>query len=511
MRIVFLYREGVSLGVCYLASYIKKYGHEAELVFEHNTFSNMYVKVPFMKKIEKIVDNTINVVISKNPDIVAFSVATAEYQWALEMAGKIKSRINVPVIFGGFHPTILPEKCITNKQVDMICRGEGEAPLADLLNGMQNGRIDYSIKNMWFKKDGNIIKNELRPLIENLDSLPFPDMDLIFKYFPEFWKREIGFVLASRGCPFGCSYCGNAAYNEIYKNKGKILRLRSPDNVIKECVCLKTKYRVKKIHFQDDLFASNTPWLEEFIPKYNKFIKLPFTCLGHPKVMSRRNIELLKEGGCRLTIIGVQSGSERIRKEIFYRNETNEEIACFAGDCHEMKLNFSFNHIFDAPTDDEKEIMKSAEFYNSVRPKIIDSYCLVYFPKAEIIKTAIKEKILTEKDQIEIEEGNFKGLHQGGFYNVFGRYYQRYSLLFVLIPLLPRKMVGSILKNKFLLNSILRLPIILMPFIKTFLNFRCGSASFHFMAIRFNIYRIKTVILGYLRLKNKKELKEAFT
>lgn len=504
MRIVFVYREGVSLGIGYLSSYIQQFGHEVDLAFEHRTFANMYINLPFFKKIEETLEDCVNNAVAKNPDIAAFSVATADYQWALETATKIKSRINVPIIFGGYHPTLLPQICIEQEQVDMICLGEGEFALAELLNSMQSGKIDYAIRNLWFKHNGSTIRNELRPFLEDLDILPFPDRDIFFQYFPAFYKREIGFVLASRGCPFACSYCGNDAYNELYKNKGKVLRLRSPDNVIAECLFLKNKYGIKKIHFQDDLFASHTSWLENFIPEYKKKICLPFTCLTHPKVMSRRNIKLLKEGGCRLAIVGIQSGSERIRREIFNRRETNDEIVRFAQDCHRVGLNFSFNHIFDAPGDREKEIFETAEFYNRIRPKIIDSYCLVYFPKAEIIKTAIQDKILTTEDTRLIEEGKFKGLHQGGFYNVFGNYYKKYALLFVLIPLLPPWLVSLILRKRILLNLVLRLPIQLMPLVKTFLNLRCGSASFHFMAICFNLYRFSTLFIDYLFAKKQK-------
>lgn len=503
MKVVFLYKEGLGLGVGYLSSYIKKHGHEVDLVYEHNTFANMYINVPGLQKIEKALDDSLRTLQAKEYDIVAFSVSTADYPWALDLARKIKAYRNIPIIFGGYHPTLLPELCIQNKEIDMICLGEGEEAFLELLDSMERGAIDYSIRNIWFKKDGKVIRNELRPLKENIDDLPFPDRDLFFQFFPDFWKREIGFVLASRGCPFRCSYCGNAAFNELYRGKGKILRLRNTDNVLEECLFLRSKYGVKKIHFQDDLFASNTAWLEDFIPKYKKQVKVPFTCLTHPKVMSLRNIELLKEGRCLLAIVGIQSGSERVRREIFKRNETNQEIAQFAENCHKVKLNFSFNHIFDAPTDNEPEIFESARFYNQVRPRIIDSYVLVYFPRASIIQTALETKILKQEDVAAINEGMFEGVHQGGFYHIFGKYYQQYALLFVLIPALPRKLVDKILNTPWMLRVVKRLPLLFMPFVKTYLNFLCGSSSFHYAAIRFSLYRMRKVLMSYWKIRKQ--------
>lgn len=503
MRIIFVYKWGFSFGVAYLASYLKERGHEVDLVFKFDTFSNSFVNLPFLEQMEDAVEDVLNNILKKKPDIVAFSVSTADYQWALDTASKVKSRSNVSVIFGGIHPTLLPEMTINNKQVDMICIGEGELALAELLDSLGKGKIDYSIKNLWFKKNGEIVRNALRPLNEDLDNLPLPDRDLFFKYYPAFWKKEIGFILASRGCPFTCSYCCNNAYNNLYRNKGKIIRLRSAQNVIAECNILKEEYTVKKIHFQDDLFASNTSWLEEFIPLYKKQINLPFSCLSHPKTMSERNIRLLKEGGCHLVIVGVQSGSERVRREIYHRRETNGDIANFSKICHKVGLNFSFNHIFDAPTETEGEIIETAKFYNSLRPKIIDSYVLVYFPCAEVIKTAVQEGILSQDDVNEINAGRFEGQFQGGFYRIFAKNYKKYSMLYVLIPLLPRKVMDYILRNKQLINIISKIPIKLTALLKLIENFRCGTASFHFAFLRITFYRMLIVPFGYWQLRNR--------
>ncbi len=503
MRVLFIYKEGVSLGIGYLSSAIKRHGHDAALHMVHNTFSNMYVRIPRLEEVERRMDEPLATIDAYKPDIVAFSVNTADYQWALAQSRLIKAHVRTPIIFGGYHPTLLPERCIANPEVDMICLGEGEEAFTELLDSMQRGSSYRGIRNIWFKDGSGVVRNGLRPLNENLDALDFPDRDLFFRHFPAFWKKEIGFVLASRGCPFSCSYCGNAAFNEIYRGKGKILRLRAPEKVIEECLDLKRRYGIKTIHFQDDLFASNSAWLQRFIPEFRRRLGLPFTCLTHPKVMSRRTIELLKEGGCRLAIVGIQSGSERLRRDIFLRRETNEEIAAFARGCHEEKLAFSFNHIFDAPTDSPQDTLESARFYNRVRPHIIDSYCLVYFPKARILETAVTEHLLQPQDIEAIEEGTFEGMHQGGIYNVLGKLYHEYALLFALIPLLPRSCVERILSDAALLRAVKKIPLQLMPLVKTVLNIKNRSASFHFVAIRYNIYRFLKVLLCSFSGKNR--------
>ena len=100
MKVLFVYKEGVGLGIGYLSSYIKQHGHKVDLIFEHNTFDNMYINLPFFQKWEKTVDDPMRAIVDKKPDIIAFSVATADYQWALTLAKKIKSKLKIPIIFG---------------------------------------------------------------------------------------------------------------------------------------------------------------------------------------------------------------------------------------------------------------------------------------------------------------------------------------------------------------------------------------------------------------------------
>jgi radical SAM superfamily enzyme YgiQ (UPF0313 family) len=189
------------LGVMYISSILKKHGHMVEMFIVTNNEE---------KAIEEI--------ISLEPDLVGFPCMTGVHRWALSFAGKLKKRTPCRVIFGGAHPTYFPD-VINEPEIDIVCRSEGEYPTLEIANKIDKG-LDFSdTMNCWFKSNGKIIKNELRPLIQNLDELPFPDRELYIKKYP-YLKRSQRVFIGGRGCPFDCAFCFNHALTKLYKNKG---------------------------------------------------------------------------------------------------------------------------------------------------------------------------------------------------------------------------------------------------------------------------------------------------
>src|SRR5687768_9935980 len=160
-------------GVMYMSAYMKQHGHDCDVVIE-------YADKKWLERIESL-----------NPDIIAFSVLTGSYKWALEKAQVIKKKLGKPVIFGGVHVFLNPEKTIANSVIDAVCTGEGETAILNLCNSINAGSIDYNTEGFWFRMpDGNIKKNAPAKLIDDLDSLPFADRSIYYKY-PAISKRNI--------------------------------------------------------------------------------------------------------------------------------------------------------------------------------------------------------------------------------------------------------------------------------------------------------------------------------
>lgn len=449
MKITFVhYGLTENLGEAFLSSTLKRNGHEVEIIMDPSLYADINFNFPFLGGYFSKKFNLIDKVLQTSPDLVAFSVYTNNYQWSLDKARQLKAKKNIPVIFGGVHPTLSPQTVIENDCVDMICIGEGEGALLELADNWKERNTKRDIKNIWFKDSREIIKNPLRPLNQDLDSFPFPDKSSFYEKLPPFIYPRLYLIMTSRGCPFSCTYCSNNAFNELYKNEAKVRR-RSVENVIGELKTAKEKFKIKRVSIADDVFTSSKDWLEKFALRYKTEINLPFSCNAHVQMIDEQRVKLLKETGCYRVTIGVQSASERTRLEILKRHEKNSQIIDFAGWCRKYKLPFTADHIFNIPFEGEEEQVEALKLYRRVRPMSIGCFWLAYYPNTEITKIAKEAGLLTDLDLRKIAEGQaptayLLGL---GLDNPDKKFYN-FGFIFSLLPLLPNWAVKRIIKKK---------------------------------------------------------------
>lgn len=309
MKIAFVIKKlSISdpLGIQYLSASLKKAGHQTYLICS--------AKENWFEKLSKI-----------NPEIVAYSITTGTHQDMIQLNREIKKNFKVYSIFGGPHPTFYPE-IINEDGVDAVCIGEGEEALVEFVNNFEKKKDIKKIKNFWIKQGNKIFKNPLRNLNENLDALPFPDRELIYQKDPFFREIKIKRFMTSRGCPFKCTYCFNRHYNQLYKGKGKIVRHRTVANVIQEIKEIKEKYPLGTVKFIDDTFNIDKEWLKEFCQQYKKEIDLPFICNIRADILTEETAEQLKKANCIIVYMGIETGNEKLRKELLERNMSNEQI-----------------------------------------------------------------------------------------------------------------------------------------------------------------------------------------
>jgi anaerobic magnesium-protoporphyrin IX monomethyl ester cyclase len=299
-----------------------------------------------------------------SPDLICISCVTANSDWAIKLSSLLQ---NFHVIVGGVHPTLCPEDFNGIE----ICQGDG---------------IEY-------------FGGQFNP-----DTL-WPDREIFFKQLPPH-ARAYQLFMTSFGCPFKCSYCNSP---QLHK---KVIR-RSVDGCIKELIHLKER-GLKYVLFVDDIFILNKDWINSFLRDYNDYIRLPFTCFGHVKVLDNDICGLLKRSMCECVWIGVQSGVESVRKEILNRYETNDEIRRACGMVKGNRLKLMIDHIFGIPGDNYEKLLESFNFYKTLKPDVLNCYELLYFPKAEINKF-----------------GSSKAMYQ----RQGGRDYKRYAKSFTAIPL----------------------------------------------------------------------------
>ncbi len=404
MRVLFYYRGSEHIGLESIMAYIKSKGHLVELIYEPALGDNGYIDIPFLNKFFYNDELVINKAIRFKPDLIAFSAITNLYMPIKKLARTFKKVLpGVPIICGGIHPTSLPEETIKEDCFDMICLGEGEGAMEDLLQRMREKRSYKDIKNLWVKDDsGNVHKNDKRPVIRPLESLPKPDKSLFAKY-GALTSRIM--IMTTRGCPFACTFCVNSFRNAAYSGE-VYLRQRSVDDVIEDMIDIKKTYKPKKFRFEDDVFAFNQKWLNDFKVSYKKHIDLPFHCYVTPSTAKDDILKSLKEAGCESVSMGIQSGSEKIRTKLLHRRHSDELIIAAAQRIKKYGLKLQAEYIFGFPEETPEEMWKSFELNDKLDAYNTASFIFYPYPKTALADYSIENGYLSKEDYDKIKEGH---------------------------------------------------------------------------------------------------------
>lgn len=448
MKIAFIFSAFESIGIEYLSASLKRAGHQTALFFDPRLFDDTFFYNPTLARLFDDRENIIHRLAQWEPDIVAISVLSDTYQWALDMARRAKSLTKAKIVFGGIHPTSVPDIVIQNEHVDFVVQGEGDEAFVELVQTIEDGGDTAKIPNVWSKKGGEIIGNSPRPLIKNLDALPFPDKSLYHGTFVD--NLGIYTISASRGCPYRCSYCNVALLKEIYKSERRSYwRVRSVDNVIEE---LKGAIRAgvaEYIIFYDEVFAADIRWLREFAPRYRKEIAKPFIIATHPGHATEEYVALLKEAGCVKADLGVQTTDPQIRKNILHRYETNEQIETAIKNFRDAGIFLFVENIINLPTQTEEHLREMARFYNRLRPNSIKVYGLKTFPRTPIENMALEHHLITE-EQIYRNHHGLTAVGETAYYGgtIKSKYSAQIQMLFAVMLFLPPNWVDTIIEKK---------------------------------------------------------------
>jgi anaerobic magnesium-protoporphyrin IX monomethyl ester cyclase len=368
-------------------------------------------------------------VASLNPGLIGLSVMSSLYlDTVLPVNEMLRRNFNIPVAWGGVYASLFPGKCL--EHADYVLRGEGEKAIVELADAVLNEKPCHDIRNLAYhynhncrsraingnqavnrsqaadrNHDNDIVINELRPLCENLDDLGYPLFLPDNKFFIDDGKlthkdpiiSSSGYELAaSRGCPFACTYCSSVNLRRMYRGKGKFLRIRSVSSVISELEdAMSHMKRMKTVHFWDEIFPCDREWIDEFARQYALKIRLPFEIWGHPLKTDDYAISKLAGAGLYKVVMGIQSGSPRIRKEIFRRGETREDILKAARILNKRKVphviyDFMLRHPFETGYDIQKTFELCAEL---PKPFDLQLHGLNFLPGTDIIEIAAKNGI----------------------------------------------------------------------------------------------------------------------
>ncbi len=331
-------------------------------------------------------------IVRESPDLMGFVTMTREYPQVKEYVLWAKEARDVAAICGSYHPTTLPEEVINTDGVDMICRGEGEAAMLELVAAIDAGE-DYShIENIWVKNEASIHRNPVRPLLEDIDELPLPDFNLFD--FDKLISTRIntGVVILSRGCPYSCTYCSNKKMRDIYPNKGKYSRFHSPEFSIEYLKkLLEACPRIEYLNFRDDILPWKGGWLERFTNLYKKEIDLPFICNYRANLVTPEIVRMLRQAGCYQMFFGVESGNDYIRNEVLNRHMSREKIVQAFAACHKAGIKTVAYNMVGLPYEDKSRVLDTIKLNVEIRAD--HSLSPIYYPYPDTIlfEKAVKE------------------------------------------------------------------------------------------------------------------------
>lgn len=314
--------------------------------------------------------------------------------------------LGAPIVWGGMHPTLFPEDCAGH--ADLVCRGEGESFMVDLAGRLANGRGYLDIPNGGYLREGRLVLNDLAPLVPDLDALPFVDFTFEDEYSadaegavrPNADMTTATSVLfsGSRGCAFACHYCSNARLKSLYDGKGRYNRKMSvPKFVASAKRCREIFPRAKYIYFTDeDFFARPLAEFREFAETYPEEVGLPFECMASPQQISEEKMALLVRAGLWRVDVGVESGSDRIKKEVFNRLGTNDVVLRAAAAVNRFPQVVAYYFfIIGNPYEDREDLLGTVGLIRRLPPPaFVRTYNLVFLPGTHLYERAMRDGII---------------------------------------------------------------------------------------------------------------------
>ena len=311
MKILFIYpgtdpSYPIQLGS--LSAYVKRAGHETRLFAP--ILKDWRVPGWVVTDLEREAE-------AFHPNFVGFCGYESAMPWIRQFAQAIRCRWpTIRTVLGGYYPSARPEAAAAIYGIDFVVRGEGERPLLALIEDPT--RLD--IPGVWPNPQG--------PIEMDLDKLPWPDR---FHNQQEIIDADSGTVkvMAGWGCVYNCTYCQAKEMRALVSTtKAKdYVRLRSVDSVVNEVLSLGERYRFHRVGFHDDIFwAGDVKWLRRFAARWKTEVRKPFYCAARVEMFTPEVFELLREAGCDLLLIGVESGDGAFRRKILKRHMGDDKI-----------------------------------------------------------------------------------------------------------------------------------------------------------------------------------------
>ena len=363
--------EAIQFGISHISSYLKAHGHQTRLL--------VMTRRSDFSEIDRLM-------MEFEPQVVCCTAVATEYLFVEKIAKYIrKGYPGRYLVIGGVHVSLQPTEDMLDT-FNALCIGEGEQPMLELVDQLQQHAEPAGIANLWIKRGGSIEKNPPRDFREDLDSLPFADRQMWEEWID--WARSPlrPSLLLGRGCPFLCTYCCNHALRELAG--GRYLRSRSPENVIAEIAdILRNIPKVREIYFEVETFGANLEWATELceaLKRFNEGREQPLTFSANLRVTPNLKPKLatlfssLRNANFVSLNIGLESGSPRLRSEVLHRHYANEDIINAVTEARRYGLKVIFFNLIGLPTETIEDLNQTIEVNRICQPYY--HYLSIFYP-----------------------------------------------------------------------------------------------------------------------------------
>ena len=396
MKVMFLYPNNdgyfrCPVGLTLIMTILAKEGHEIKLfdttfmATSDNEDNKIREKLKIVKAIptahfyekrseKEIISSWIKAIEDFKPDLIAASILEDAYEFCGTLLDAAKKHFTIPIVVGGITPTLSPNIVMEHPSIDMIIQGEGEVAFKELIIALKNKTPLSEVPNLWYKENGNVIRNKLMRYMD-MNELPYQRLD--------FWDKKhflkpydgvmykCGFIEMSRGCMHKCHYCWNR-YAQIElpaSDVGKYRRNKSVDTIIREVKELNKANNFKLIMFTDDNFLGRSfSEMEEFYERWRKEIDIPYwhnTCI---ETLNEKNIPLLKKSKCVGIAIGMETGSEFIRRHVLLKGKmTNDMYYEGFKMMAKYKIRSTCNVMIGFPGEFEEDVFETIKMNKKIR------------------------------------------------------------------------------------------------------------------------------------------------